>query len=110
MKLNKKELKLKPGQLYAMWLQTGYHNYHAFGTDPKEMFKHIVKMYNWNANSGYNSATIRKLCKTEEYYVYLFKFNIGDPFGFDDSCQSVGTRGGIELGDYFDIIDYLKGE
>ena len=110
MRINKKELKLTPGQIYVIELQTGYHRYHSFGMNPKDIFKHIVQMYNYNARSGYNTATFRKLCKTDEYYVYLYKFNINEPFGFDDDCQSIGTRGGIELGNYFDIIDYLKGE
>ena len=110
MKTNKKELQLKQGQIYAMELQTGYHRYWSIGMSPKDMFKHLVKMYNWNAHSGYNSSTFRKLCKTDDYYVYLYKFNVNEPFGFDDDCQSIGTRGGIELGNYFDILDYLKGE
>ena len=107
-------IKLNQNELYAMEFVSGWHRYHTFGKSPRIMLKHLVKMYNWNASSNYNSATFRKLCNSEpDYRVFLYKFNVNEPFGFDDDCQSIGTRGGTKLGDYFKLLDAwpkLKGE
>ena len=105
MNTNKKEIRLKSGQFYGMELITGYHRYHAFGTDHKAVFRKLVELYNYNAQSGYNSATFRKLCRNDEYYVYLYKFDMDQAFGFDDDCMSLGCRGGISIGDYLDMLD-----
>ena len=105
MATNKKELKLRTGEIYGMELMTGYPRYHAFGTDLREVFKCLVRMYNWNARSKYNTSTFVKLMKTEDYYCYVYKFDMTKTFGFDDDCQSLGRHDGIELGSFAEMYN-----
>lgn len=43
------------------------------------------------------------VCKANDYYVGLFKFNINEAFAFDDDCYGLGERGGKEIGKYLEL-------
>ena len=100
MKPAPKTIPLKANEILGMEFYSGYHRYYAFGKDPKEIFKQIIALYNYNAGTKHTIMTFRKLCETDEMSGFLYKFDITKPFGFDDDCQSMGVRNGIEVGRY----------
>jgi len=94
---------LRPGEIYGMNVITDYKRYFAFGTDHKELFKQIVQMYNSYSGQKNTFMTFKKVCKANDYYVGLFKFNINEAFSFDDDCYGLGERGGKKIGDYLEL-------
>lgn len=102
--MTKKITALKSNELYMLEFNSGYHYYYAFGKDHAELFKRIVQMYNRNARSKYNTATFRKLCPNEGYYLYLYKVDM-TLFAFDDDYQynTIDRNGGTSIGDYLKL-------
>ena len=91
---------LKANEILGLEFYSGYKRYYVFGTDPKAMFREVIKMYNSYAGTKHTVMTFRELCKEDEMCGYLYKFDITKQFAFDDDCYSLGERGGIEIGRY----------
>lgn len=89
---------LKSNEFLGLEFHSGYKRYYVFGIDAKEMLKRVIKMYNSYAGTKYNMTTFKKICKEEDYYCFLYKFDTLNMFSFDDDCYSMGELGGTKLG------------
>ena len=93
-----KNIKLKPNEILGLEFQTGYKRYYVFGKDTTEMLRRVIRMYNWYAGTKHNIRTFPKLCREEDYYGFLYRFDTTQLFSFDDDCYSMGELGGANLG------------
>lgn len=98
MKSVPKKISLKSNEFLGLEFHTGYKRYYIFGNDTTEMIRRVIKMYTSYSGIKYNLVTFRKLCKEEDYYGFLYKFDTLNMFSFDDDCYSMGELGGTELG------------
>lgn len=98
MKPAPKKIILKSNEFLGLEFHSGYKRYYVFGNDTTDMLKRVIKMYNSYSGCRYNMTTFRKLCKEEEMYGFLYKFDTLNMFSFDDDCYSMGELGGTELG------------
>ena len=107
MKTVKNPGELKNGEFYMMECNSGYHSYYSFGTEPKELFKNIGKMYNGYCNAcQYNSKTFRKLCLDDGYSVFLYKIDIRFPFFFNDDVWDISDNKNVVcIGDYLEMTE-----
>ena len=98
--MKKSSLILGPGEFLGMEYHSGYKRYYVFGTNPADMFKRVIQMYNSYAGTKYNKKQFTDICKEEGHSCFLYKFNIGSVFSFDDNCYSMGELGGTQIKDW----------
>ena len=98
MKQDLKHIALKSNELLGLEFHTGYKRYFVFGIDTTEILKRVIWMYNSYAGTKHNLRTFQKLCKEEDFYGFLYKFDTLNMFSFDDDCYSMGELGGTSLG------------
>ena len=92
--MKKSSIILGPGEIFGMEHHSGYVRYYVFGTNPADMFKRVVQMYNSHAGTKYNKKQFIDICKEDGHVCFLYRFNIGETFSFDDDCYSMGELGG----------------
>ena len=80
--MKKSSLILGPGEFLGMEYHSGYKRYYVFGTNPADMFKRVIQMYNSYAGNKYNKKQFTDICKEEGHSCFLYKFNIGSVFSF----------------------------
>ena len=98
MKQDLNHVTLKSNEFLGLEFHTGYKRYFIFGIDTTDMLKRVIQMYNSYAGTKYNLRTFPKLCKEEEFYGFLYKFDTMHMFSFDDDCYNMGELGGTKLG------------
>lgn len=93
-----KNIRPKSGELLGLEFHTGHKRYFVFGTNPTDMLKRVIWMYNSYAGTKHSLRTFPKVCKEGDYYGFLYKFDASQLFSFDDDCYSMGELGGVSLG------------
>lgn len=81
------KLTCKKDEILIMHFRSDYHDYYAIGKNPHEMYKKIIRMWNRNADSNYNTSNFHKQEYFNDYSAMVTKINIEDCIYWDDESD-----------------------
>lgn len=93
-----RNIQLKSNEFLGLEFHSDEKRYYVFGKNVTAMLRRVIQMYNSYSGCKYNLRTFKSLCKEEDYYCFLYKFDTLTMFSFDDDCYSMGELGGTDLG------------
>lgn len=101
----------KDDEILIMEFRTDYHTYNAIGYNPHELYKKIIKMYNWYSGQTYHTGNFHKASYdydiniTEDYSVSVYKINLNMCYWNDESEYRDANDKPYKTfcGNYFDL-------
>ena len=99
-------LTLKEKELFHMQLITGgWHDFYCIGTNPYEMWKRIIQLFNAEYDAHYNTRTIQSYEYFDSFYIPLCKIKSYECF----ACSTDADMSFLpNKGQYEEIGNYKK--
>lgn len=99
------KLTLKDNEVFIMeFITGGWHDFHAVGRNPYEMWKKCIKLFNYEEGTNYNTHTIKNYRFFCDFCVFLSKISIDECYASegrtDDKYHNKET---VSIGDWIEI-------